>query len=528
MIDHINTDYIIIGSGLAGLYAAYTASKYGTVTLLTKHSIQTSSSYWAQGGIASAIDEEDSPQIHFDDTIRAGRGLCSEDAVKILVNEGPERINELISEGLSFDKLGNKYALGLEGGHTRRRILHLGGNETGRFIVEFLSERIRDLKRITVYENYLVHKLFINDNECYGCCAFNWKEKTNYCFVSKITLIASGGAAGIYNRSTNPHSSTGDGITLAYNSGIKVVNMEFIQFHPTAFFSETGDTFLISEAVRGEGAYLINDAGKRFMPDYHPLAELAPRDIVSKGIFNIMRDQKVDHVYLSLAHLDKLKIKSRFKNIYEKALEYNIDITTDKIPVAPAAHYMIGGISTDFNGETLVKRIYASGEVAYTGVHGANRLASNSLLECLVFSKRAIEDSQKYLGKKTTFDYKPVKYLVNDEINFLYLNLKKSILSVMNKDVGIIRSEKTLIEALKLINKVDNNWQYVENEYYSDRLRSLKTVASLVIKGALNRKETRGSHIRVDFPEEANIDYYVYQSKKSGVMKKNPDKYELK
>lgn len=524
---YINSDYIIIGSGLAGLYASYLASKYGSVALLTKHSLQTSSSYWAQGGIASAIDEEDSPKIHFDDTIHAGRGLCDEKAVQILVNEGPERINEFISEGLAFDKSGNKYALGLEGGHSHRRILHLGGNETGRFTVEFLLDRIKDLKQITVYENYLVHKLIINQNECYGCYAYSWEEKTNYCFTSNVVLIASGGAAGIYNRSTNPHSSIGDGIALAYNIGIEIANIEFIQFHPTAFYTRTGDTFLISEAVRGEGAYLINQNGKRFMKDFHPSAELAPRDEVSKGIFKIMEEEKVDYVYLSLSHLDGSKIKSRFKNIYERALLFNIDITKDKIPVAPAAHYMIGGINTDLNGETSVKRIYASGEVAYTGVHGANRLASNSLLECLVFSKRAIEDSQKYLNERIFLEYQIDKYSVNNEMNSLYLNLKESVLRIMNDNVGIIRSKKTLDKAFELINKIDNDWQYIKNEYYSDRLMSLKTVALLVIKGAISREETRGSHIRSDFREEDKSTYYTYQSKKLGLIKKDLYTHEL-
>ncbi len=320
----INSDYLIIGSGLAGLYAAYHASKSGSVSLLTKHSLQTSSTFWAQGGIASAIDEEDSPEIHFDDTIRAGRGLCSEDAVRILVNEGPDRIHELISDGLTFDKSGNEFALGLEGGHSRRRILHLGGNETGRFIVEFLINRIKDSKNITVYEDFLVHKLIIEDNNCSGCLAYSWKEKTDYCFLSNITLIASGGAAGIYKRSTNPHSSIGDGITLAYNAGIEVVNMEFIQFHPTAFHSETGDTFLISEAVRGEGAYLLNKNGERFMKDFHESAELAPRDVVSKGIFEIMKEENSDHVFLSLAHLEKKKLNQDSKTFMKVLLNIKL------------------------------------------------------------------------------------------------------------------------------------------------------------------------------------------------------------
>jgi len=517
----ISSDYLIIGSGLAGLYAAYHASKYGSVSLLTKHSLQTSSTYWAQGGIASAIDEEDSPEIHFDDTIKAGRGLCNEDAVRILVNEGPDRIHELISGGLTFDKSGNEFALGLEGGHSRRRILHLGGNETGRFIVEFLINTIKDSKNIIVYEDFLVHKLIIEDNKCSGCLAYNWKEKTDYSFFSKVNLIASGGAAGIYKRSTNPHSSIGDGVTLAYNAGIEVVNMEFIQFHPTAFDSETGNTFLISEAVRGEGGYLLNKNGERFMKDFHESAELAPRDVVSKGIFEIMKEENSDHVFLTLAHLNREKIKTRFKNIYESALKYNIDITTDLIPVAPAAHYMIGGINTDLNGETTIEGIYASGEVAYTGVHGANRLASNSLLECLVFSYRAIEDSKKYLNKENiTGKIIKEKYTVDIEKNSSYLVLKNEILKIMNCNVGIIRTKEFLEEAFNLLNQIDKNWNYKVNEYYSDRLKSLKTVSLQIINGAILREETRGSHIRIDFPEENEFPYHIYQSITSGIIKR--------
>jgi len=518
--NQIKSDYIIIGSGLAGLYAAYHASKYGSVSLLTKHSLQISSSFWAQGGIASAIGEEDSPEIHFEDTIRAGKGLCNENAVKILVNEGPQRISELISDGLSFDKLGDNYELGMEGGHSRRRILHLGGSETGKFIVEFLINKIQNSERIEIFENFLVHKLIVEDNECSGCLAYSWNERENYSFIAKVVIISSGGAAGIYSRSTNPHSSTGDGVTLAYCSGTEVVNMEFIQFHPTAFHSEDGNTFLISEAVRGEGAYLINKNGKRFMKDYHESAELAPRDIVSKSIFDVMEKEKTDHVFLSLSHLDKAKIKSRFRNIYDTMLKYNIDMTTDLIPVSPAAHYMIGGINTDLNGETTLPGVYACGEAAHSGVHGANRLASNSLLECMVFSYKAIEDSKKYLDKKIILEYLPEKYSINDESESLYLTLKNDIQKIMNDYVGIVRSEKTLNKALQLISDIDKNWKYQSNEYYSDRLRSLKTVALLIIKGAIARKETRGSQIRVDFPEESETAYNIYQSIKTEIRKK--------
>ncbi|RPI67811.1 MAG: L-aspartate oxidase, partial [Ignavibacteriales bacterium] len=483
--------------------------------------LQTSSTYWAQGGIASAIDEEDSPLLHFEDTIIAGRGLCNKDAVSILVNEGPIRINELISAGLGFDKLGDHYALGLEGGHSRRRVLHLGGNETGKFIVDFLSSKIKESENITVYENFLVHKLLIDDNICSGCYAYSWNDKTDYTFKADIVLLATGGGAGIYKRSTNPHSSIGDGITLAYNSGIDVVNMEFIQFHPTALYLSSGETFLITEAVRGEGAYLLDSSGNRFMKNIHELAELAPRDVVSKGIFKVMSEQKIENVFLSLAHLDKNKIKKRFKNIYETSLKYGIDITRDLVPVAPAAHYLVGGINTGLNGETIFQGLYASGEVSYTGVHGANRLASNSLLECLVFSYRAIEDSKKLLGKnKINLPLESYKYLTKEELNTKYLRLKNEFLGIMNKNVGIVRNRKSLEEALEFINNIDADWDYIENEYYSDRLKSLKTVAALIINGAIYREESRGCHIRTDFPGENNILYDVNQSLKTGITRK--------
>lgn len=515
----IVSDYLIIGCGLAGLYAAHRASKFGTVAVLTKHSLQTSSTFWAQGGIAASMDESDSPEIHYEDTIKAGRGLCDENAVKVLVNEGPLRINELITEGLAFDKSEKEFALGLEGGHSRRRILHIGGNETGKLILEFLIDKIKISDKINVHENFLVHKLIFENNTCNGAYAYNWKTKSNYLFLAKVILIASGGSAGIYKRSTNPNSSIGDGIALAYNIGAQIANMEFIQFHPTAFYSADGTTFLLSEALRGEGAHLIDTTGNRFMLDYHELAELAPRDVVSKAIHEVLKIKNTDHVFLTLAHLDKNKIKTRFKNLYERALEFNVDITNDKIPVAPAAHYSVGGICTNINAETSINRLYASGEVAHTGVHGANRLASNSLLECIVFSHRLVKDSVKYLETVNTEDHSIYGYYVQDEFNTGYLKLKSKLTEIMNDYVGVVRTGKMLNEALKFVKEIDNDWDYRTNEYYSDRLKSLKLLCSLIIEGAIAREESRGSHIRLDFPNEDQVKYYVNQSIKNGLKK---------
>lgn len=515
------SDFLVIGSGLAGLYSAYYASQFGNVTLLTKHSLQTSSSYWAQGGIASAIDEDDSPKLHFDDTIEAGRGLCKTNAVEILVNEGPQRIKELIKDGLKFDTVNGQYSLGMEGGHSRRRVLHSAGNETGKSIVDFLISKIKNNHNINVVDNILVFKLLVKDNSCIGCKTFKWDTKKELSFFSNVTILATGGAAGVYKTSTNPHSSTGDGVVLGYNAGAVISNMEFIQFHPTAFYSPTGKTFLISEAVRGEGAYLIDHKGNRFMKDIHKLAELAPRDVVSKAIINKMKEDNVSNLFLSLRHLNAERIKERFSNIYKEALKFDIDITKDLVPVAPAAHYMIGGISTDLNGCTSLLGLYACGEVANTGVHGANRLASNSLLECLVFSKRAVDYS-------LSLDKKPVKssrtnenaFTVNKEKDNTYLKLKNEISEIMNSYVGIARSRDSLSTALHKITEIDKEWTYEENEYYSERLKSLKTIATLITNGAMEREESRGTHLRLDFPDQYDRPYFIFQSKESGIEKK--------
>ncbi len=516
----IFSDYLIVGCGLAGLNAAHRASEFGTVSILTKHSLQSSSTFWAQGGIAAAMDQNDSADLHFDDTITAGRGLSDKEAVRILVDEGPVRINELINEGLVFDKIGNEISFGLEGGHSRRRILHIGGNETGRMILEFLIKSVSDSEKIKVYENFLVYKLIVKDDQCIGVCAYDWKEKSSYLFISKVVLMASGGAAGVFKRSTNPDSSIGDGISLAYDAGAEITNMEFIQFHPTAFYSENGTTFLLSEALRGEGGYLLNNQGNRFMKNYHEASELAPRDIVSKAIYEQMNNENASSIFLSLTHLDSNKIRTRFRNLYEKALEFNIDITRDKIPVAPAAHYTVGGINTNLNAETNIRRLFAAGEVAYTGVHGANRLASNSLLECLVFSHRAVEESKKYLDIDFNREYSPEIYYVHNDYDIEYLARKKKISEIMNQYVGIIRSKESLAEAFNLISDIDKNWSYKPNEYYSNRLRSLKLISLLIINGALGREETRGCHIRLDFPNVDKTPYNILQSLEKGLVKK--------
>lgn len=500
----LNFDFLVIGSGLAGLYSALEASKYGKVAILTKSSLEQSNSFWAQGGIATAISDDDSPKLHFEDTLTAGRDICNVKAVDVLVNEGKDRILDLINMGMEFDKKGDQLALGMEGGHQKRRVIHAGGDATGNKIIEFLSIKVKENPKISLFENTLVSELIVKDGICRGAYAYQFFQGENMIFFADSTIMATGGTSGIYKRTTNPHTSTGDGITLAYEKGVKIEDLEFIQFHPSAFYFKAGDTFLISEAVRGEGAHLVDVNGKRFMTDIHPLAELAPRDVVAKAIFNVMKETESECVFLKLDHLDEKMIKSRFSNICKEALKYKVDITKDPVPIAPAAHYTIGGIKTGINGETNINHLYACGEVASTGVHGANRLASNSLLECLVFGKRAVEAAKQNIEScpQIINNFKEKAYRINESKQRYFTLLKNKLANVMTEKVGIIRNGTDMKKALEEINEIGNDFDFENDEYYSDSLKSLLTLCSLITQSALMRDESRGAHIRSDFPDQ--------------------------
>ncbi|RUT73277.1 L-aspartate oxidase [Ancylomarina longa] len=498
---HHQFDYLVIGSGLAGLYSAHYASQFGKVAILTKSKLDVSNSYFAQGGIAAVTDSEDFPQYHLEDTLTAGRGLCDYTSVDILVNEGPERIKELIALGMQFDTENGELALGLEGGHHRRRVLHAGGDSTGREVVHFVIEKVLENKNITIFENQMVYELLVNDGNCSGAKSFNVTDNSNLTIEAKTIILALGGASAIYQRTTNPETTVGDGIALGYLAGVQIADMEFIQFHPSSFYIKEGYTFLISEAVRGEGAYLLNSKGERFMKDIHPLAELAPRDIVARSIFDQMKKSNTDHVILSLKHLNEEKIKNRFPFIYAKCKEAGIDMC-DEIPIAPAAHYMVGGIKTGLHGETNIKNLYACGELASTGVMGANRLASNSLLECMVYGKRAIDHAVQNPQTEKNYSISSTKIHCNKKLADLFLGYTNQIAKLMNTKVGIVRNEKSLTESLQFIETISNDFPFEKEEYYSLRLRYLLLVCELLIKGALARKESRGGHYRDDFPEE--------------------------
>lgn len=494
-------DFLVIGSGLAGLYSAMYASKYGKVAVLTKSSIDESSSYWAQGGIAAVMDNGDSIEDHYQDTINAGHGLCNEENVKILVSEGKERIQELINLGMKFDTSDNHLLLGLEGGHTKRRILHAGGSETGKKVVQFVINEITGNKDIHVYENTFVFELISDGEICYGAKAYNWKENKNYKFLSPATIMASGGLSGIFARSTNPHVSTGDGIALAYFAGAELADLEFMQFHPTAFYSETGETFLVSEAVRGEGAYLLNENLERFMPAIDKRAELAPRDIVSKAIYEEIRKRNNKFVFLDARNIKNEYFQQRFPNIFANAQKFGFNLPQDLLPIAPAAHYTIGGVKTDSNSCTSIKGLYACGETAATGIHGANRLASNSLLECLVFGKHAVKSAieNKIVLKNINDDEK--SFFVDSSSEEKFIKTRNTVANLLNDNAGILRNGSSLEEGMKIINELEKNFQFANYEYYSVRIKFLLTLAGMIFKFALARKESRGCHSRKDFGE---------------------------
>ncbi|GAB7087979.1 L-aspartate oxidase [Marinifilum fragile] len=504
---HKQFDFLVIGSGLAGLYSAFEASQYGSVAIVTKSKIDVSNSYYAQGGIAAVTNSDDYPQLHLQDTLTAGRGLCDYTPVDILVNEGPERIKDLIDLGMQFDTEDGELSLALEGGHHRRRVLHAGGDSTGKELVRFLIQKVLHTSSIKIFENQMVYELLVEKQQCLGAKSFNPNENSNLCIHAKSTILTLGGASAVYQRTTNPETTVGDGIALAYNAGAEITDMEFIQFHPSSFYSQSGHTFLISEAVRGEGAYLVNSKGERFMPKIHELAELAPRDIVARSIFNEMQKFGDNYVTLSLKHLNGEKLKKRFPSIYAKCKESGADFL-DKIPIAPAAHYTVGGVKTDNNGKTNINNLYACGELASTGVMGANRLASNSLLECLVFGKRAIQHAQKQ-PHFTPSNSNQKGISVNDDLSDLFLNHVNAIAIAMNTKVGIVRTAQHLQEVLDLLDEIKSTFPFKTNEYYSIRMQNLINVCSLVTNAALARKESRGGHYREDFSNE-NEDFLAH------------------
>lgn len=513
----IESDFLVIGSGIAGLSFALQAAQHGTVAIVTKRETSESATNYAQGGIASVFSETDTFDAHVEDTLVAGAGICHEDVVRLVVEEGPETIHNLIDWGVRFTTSGEGYSLTREGGHSQRRILH-SEDVTGREIERALIEAVSNNPNISIHEHHIAIDLIteakisrtkLRHNRCLGAYVLDIKSSHVKRFKAKFTLLASGGAGKVYLYTCNPDVATGDGVAMAYRAGATIANMEFMQFHPTTLFHPHAKSFLISEAVRGEGAILRRRDGTAFMEQYHHLKDLAPRDIVARAIDNEMKKHGDDCVYLDITHKDPEFVKTRFPNIFGTCLEYGLDITKEPIPVVPAAHYLCGGVAVDMNAESDISALYAIGEVAFTGLHGANRLASNSLLEAAVYAKRAFRHAIERLA---TEEFSTPEIPAwdsgtatnSDEMVVVSQNWDEIRRSMWNY-VGIVRSDKRLERAMNRIKLIQ---QEIEDYYWdfivtSDliELRNIATVAELIVLCAMQRKESRGLHCTIDYPE---------------------------
>jgi L-aspartate oxidase len=505
-----NFDYLVIGSGIAGLWFALQTARRGTVGIITKKQRAESNTNYAQGGIAAVMAADDTLDLHVRDTLEAGAGLCREEVVRTIVAEGPGLVRQLAEIGVQFSTGQAGYDLGREGGHTRRRVLH-AGDITGREIERALLAAVAANPNISVFENMLAIDLITTQKlhrpgplRCLGCYALDEQSGQVEVFAGKLTLLATGGSGKVYLYTSNPDIASGDGVAMAYRAGASVANMEFVQFHPTCLYHPDACTFLISEAVRGEGAILRGRDGQPFMSRYHPMADLAPRDIVARAIDAEMKKTGAEFVTLDITHKEAGFVQQRFPNIYAKCLEYGYDMTRQPLPVVPAAHYQCGGVVTNVNGETDLAGLLAAGEVACTGLHGANRLASNSLLEAIVVAQRA---SQQGDISKLKIENLPPWTSGNaanpDELVVVTHNWDE-IRRLMRDYVGIVRTDKRLLRARARI----QNLQREINEFYWDykvtpdliELRNLALVAELIVECALQRKESRGLHYTLDYP----------------------------
>jgi L-aspartate oxidase len=503
------TDCVVIGAGIAGLRAAIEAAKGRNVIVVTKGSLEDSNTWKAQGGIASVLDKDDSFEAHIADTLKAGTGICDKKVVELVVKQGPALVEQLLRWGTDFDLIKGQIATTLEGGHSHARIAHAHGDETGRVIAETLIREVRHEQKVRIVENFHTIDLLTNDdNECVGIIGHDRQKGVQIIWAAK-TILASGGAGRLYRETTNPAVATADGIAMAYRAGAVLRGLEFMQFHPTTLYVAGASRALITETVRGEGAVLLDSQGNRFMPEYHQAAELAPRDIVSRAILEQMLKANSTHVYLDLRHFDKAYFAKRFPLINELCESFGINVGRDLVPVRPSAHYMIGGIKTDTSARTSIDNLYACGEVASTGLHGANRLGSNSLLEGLVFGKIAGQHicGQKK-AKETVHPKHPlISYQIphSDRSRLDTVDVRNSLRALMWRNVGITRRAQPLIEAQEII----RFWQrYVMDKVFESpadwECQNMLTVCLLMARSAEMRRESRGVHFRSDFPETDN------------------------
>jgi L-aspartate oxidase len=518
------SDTLVIGGGIAGLFFALKAARRGMVTLLSKDRLPESNTAYAQGGIASVWSPQDSFAAHVEDTLEAGAGLCHRDVVELVVREGPDRIHDLIALGTNFsmrsdtvDREDREYDLGREGGHSHRRILH-ASDATGREVVRALIAAVRDEPRILVLESHIAIDLITTPGSgqapatCWGAYVLDRSSREIKSFVARATVLATGGAGKVYLYTSNPDIATGDGIAMACRAGAMIANMEFFQFHPTCLYHPQAKSFLLTEALRGEGAILRLPDGDAFMKRYDSRAELAPRDIVARAIDYEMKVHGYEHVYLDISHRDPEFVRGRFPNIYRRCLDFGLDMTKTPLPVVPAAHYCCGGVVTDEFARTSIPRLYACGEAAMTGLHGANRLASNSLLEAVIFADRASRDVAELLERDARQPpalplWNPGNAVDSDESVVVAQNWDE-IRRLMWNFVGIVRTNRRLERARKRIRML----QEEIHEYYwnflvtSDlvELRNIALVAELIIESAILRRESRGLHYNRDTPERGD------------------------
>ena len=511
-VPHCFTDVLILGGGLAGLRAALAVDRRLSVTVVTKDDLQGSSSQWAQGGIAGVVDPEDRFDNHVTDTLAAGGGLCHPSVVDAVVREAPGRIGELIEWGTRFDERDGALALGREGGHSHHRIVHALGDATGREVMRAVIEQTRRLDNLSIWPETFTIDLVTHEGACRGALVWNPRHGKTLVWARR-TILATGGAGQLYRESTNPPGASGDGMALAWRAGATLRDMEFMQFHPTVLYIAGGSRSLITEAVRGAGAWLVDRDGRRFMPEFDARAELAPRDIVSRAITVVMHRTHHANVYLDLSHLDPVMVRERFPGMAAICATFGLDLARDRIPVRPGAHYMIGGVRVDDAGRTDVPGLFAAGEVTSSGLHGANRLASNSLLEGLVYGARAGETAAAEVlaeGSRGADEFRvpgiaePARPAADDgtDATLDLDDIRNSLRALMWRHAGVERTGDSLGEALATV----EGWcRYVLPRQFADprgwQLQNMLEVARLMIRGAIRRDETRGVHVRADHPE---------------------------
>ncbi|MEW5761878.1 MAG: L-aspartate oxidase [Bacillota bacterium] len=491
--------YLVIGSGVAGLFTAWAAARAGQrVAVITKSTVDDTTTAHAQGGVAAAIGAEDSPLFHLEDTLAAGAGLADAEAVQVLVDAAPARIRSLLEVGACFDRADGELDLGREGAHSRNRVVHAGGDATGAEIQRALTAWARAHPLVEIYEGHYLVDLLVRERVCYGALVYDVAGGRLRVFWAAVSVLATGGAARLFRHNTNPPVATGDGMAAAYRAGADLMDMEFVQFHPTVFRRPDGEAFLISERLRGEGALLLNGRGERFMPRYHERGELAPRDVVTRAILEEMRRDNAPSVYLDARHIPAARLHARFPTIAATLARAGFDITRELVPVTPAAHYFMGGVRTDLHGRTAVEGLYACGEAACTGVHGANRLASNSLMEGLVFAGRVVEDARDRLRGLGRPRFCCDTLLPPAGVDTAAL--RTALQEVMDTGAGPVRTPDGLGGVLAFCEE----WRWLGRHAAATpaemEVRNMLEVAGLVAEAALARTESRGAHFRVDFP----------------------------